>query len=77
MKWEASKQYNVGLDARFLRQRLSLTLDGYIRKHEDWLVTAPIRLLQVLAVLSSMVSMKNQDIVNSWNDNLEEISLTV
>ena len=31
VKWETSEQYNVGLDARFLRQRLSLTFDAYIR----------------------------------------------
>ena len=38
VKWETSEQYNVGLDARFLRQRLSLTLDGYIKSTKDWLV---------------------------------------
>ena len=42
VKWETSEQYNVGLDARFLRQRLSLTLDGYIKSTKDWLVQAPI-----------------------------------
>ena len=31
LTWETSYQYNVGLDASFLQDRLSITADGYIR----------------------------------------------
>lgn len=40
--WETSKQTNIGIDARFLKSRLSLTADFYIKTTKDWLVEAPI-----------------------------------
>lgn len=42
VKWETSEQLNIGLDARFLQSRLSLTVDWYQKKTKDWLVQAPI-----------------------------------
>ena len=40
--WETSEQTNIGIDARFLKNRLSLTADFYIKTTKDWLVEAPI-----------------------------------
>lgn len=40
--WETSEQTNIGIDARFLSSRLSLTADFYIKTTKDWLVEAPI-----------------------------------
>jgi TonB-linked SusC/RagA family outer membrane protein len=40
--WETSEQYDLGFDARFLRSRLGVTFDWYIKNTKDWLVTAPI-----------------------------------
>jgi len=40
--WETSEQTNIGIDARFLRSRLSLTADFYIKTTKDWLIEAPI-----------------------------------
>lgn len=40
--WETSEQTNIGIDTRFLRSRLSLTADFYIKTTKDWLVEAPI-----------------------------------
>lgn len=40
--WETSEQTNIGIDARFLKSRLSLTADFYIKTTKDWLVEAPI-----------------------------------
>jgi TonB-dependent starch-binding outer membrane protein SusC len=40
--WETSEQTNIGFDARFLKSRLSLTLDYYVKNTEDWLVQAPV-----------------------------------
>ena len=42
IKWETSEQTNIGLDARFLRSRLGLNFDFYVRENKDWLVQAPI-----------------------------------
>jgi TonB-linked SusC/RagA family outer membrane protein len=40
--WETSEQINLGFDARFLRSRLGVAFDWYIKRTKDWLVTAPI-----------------------------------
>ncbi|GHT72361.1 SusC/RagA family TonB-linked outer membrane protein [Bacteroidia bacterium] len=40
--WETSQQTDIGFDARFLRSRLNLTFDYYIKETKDWLVRAPV-----------------------------------
>ena len=73
VKWETSEQYNVGLDARFLRQRLSLTLDGYIKNTKDWLVQAPILATAGTGgPVSNGGDVKNKgiEVGLSWNDNI-------
>ncbi len=42
LKWETSEQTNIGVDARFFSDKLSVTLDLYNKKTEDLLVVAPI-----------------------------------
>ena len=73
VKWETSEQYNVGLDARFLRQRLSLTLDGYIKSTKDWLVQAPTRATAGTGgpvINGGDVKNKGIEVGLSWNDNI-------
>mgnify|MGYP002729317866 FL=1 len=73
VKWETSEQYNVGLDARFLRQHLSLTLDGYIKSTKDWLVQAPIRATAGTGgpvINGGDVKNKGIEVGLSWNDNI-------
>ena len=73
VKWETSEQLNVGIDARFINSRLSLTADWYIKKTKDWLVQAP-----VLATAGTQGPVINGgDVKNtgielglSWNDNI-------
>ncbi|NDW11049.1 TonB-dependent receptor [Dysgonomonas sp. 520] len=38
IKWETVKQWNVGIDAQFFKQRLSVTLDAYVKNTSDMLV---------------------------------------
>ena len=40
--WETSEQLDLGIDARFLNNRLGLAFDWYQKKTKDWLVQAPI-----------------------------------
>lgn len=73
VKWETSEQYNVGIDARFLRSRLSLTADWYIKNTKDWLVQAPI--LATAGTNGPIINggdVKNQGIELglSWNDQI-------
>jgi TonB-linked SusC/RagA family outer membrane protein len=42
LKWETSEQINLGLDARFLNNALSLTFDIYKKTNRDWLILAPV-----------------------------------
>ena len=42
VKWETSEQTNVGLDVRFVQNRLGLNLDYYVKTTKDWLIKAPI-----------------------------------
>jgi TonB-linked outer membrane protein, SusC/RagA family/TonB-dependent outer membrane receptor, SusC/RagA subfamily, signature region len=39
--WETSDQFNIGLDARFLHNKLSAEFDLYTRTTFDWLLRAP------------------------------------
>ena len=39
LKWETSEQFNVGLDLRFMRDRLAVTFDWFDKKTKDLIVT--------------------------------------
>ena len=39
LKWETSEQVDIGLDARFLNDRLSFTFDWYKKKTKDLIIT--------------------------------------
>ena len=41
-KWETSRQTDVGIDARFLNNRLDMSLDWYNKTTKDWLIAAPL-----------------------------------
>lgn len=73
VKWETSEQYNVGLDARFLQQRLSLTFDAYIKNTKDWLVQAPILATAGAdgpIINGGDVQNKGVELGLTWNDNI-------
>ncbi len=40
--WETNDQFNIGLDARFLNNKLSAEFDLYTRTTFDWLLRAPL-----------------------------------
>lgn len=42
LKWETSEQIDLGFDARFLNNALSLTFDVYKKTNKDWLILAPV-----------------------------------
>jgi TonB-linked SusC/RagA family outer membrane protein len=41
-KWESSRQTNIGIDARFLNNKLDVSIDWYNKTTKDWLVAAPL-----------------------------------
>ncbi|ASB48900.1 SusC/RagA family TonB-linked outer membrane protein [Alkalitalea saponilacus] len=42
VSWETSEQLNIGVDAYFLRSRLQLAFDYYVKETKDWLVRMPL-----------------------------------
>ncbi len=42
ISWETSEQIDLGIDARFFRNRLNMTFDWYQKNTKDWLVNAPV-----------------------------------
>jgi TonB-linked SusC/RagA family outer membrane protein len=42
LKWESTKQFDLGLDLAFARGRVSLTTDYYLKKTSDLLLARPI-----------------------------------
>lgn len=71
LKWETTTQYNVGLDAGFLRNRLSFVLDLYSKKTSDLLLNVPINSTQgVTEQLENIGNVTNKGIELSVNGTL-------
>jgi len=80
LKWETSEQTNIGFDASFLKNRLSLTGDFYIKTSKDWLVQSP---LQATSGFDSWMvnggNVKNTgiELALNWNDNIGDFKYNV
>ncbi len=72
LKWETSEQFDIGLDMRFLRNRLGFSIDWYTKKTKDLLVNGTIPSLIIGGTTSPMnagnVSNKGCEIELSWRD---------
>ena len=73
VKWETSTQTNLGIDARFLDNRLSFVFDWYKKTSKDWLVVAPV----LATVGTGAPYINGGDVTNSgieaaftWSDNI-------
>lgn len=42
LKWETSEQTDLGFDATFLNNKLTVNFDYYVKNNKDWLIRAPI-----------------------------------
>lgn len=73
LTWETSEQLNIGLDARFLSGRLSLTLDWYNKKTKDLLVAVPVDPTTGFSTQmknAGTVENKGIEVSLSWNDKI-------
>lgn len=71
--WETSEQFDLGIDARLLNNRLGITFDYYIKTTKDWLVQAPILDSYGAAapfINGGDVRNKGFEIALNWNDNI-------
>lgn len=71
--WETSEQLNIGMDSRFVADRLGITFDWYKKTTKDWLVQAPI----LASYGTAAPYINGGDIVNkgfelglTWNETL-------
>ncbi|NGM65760.1 TonB-dependent receptor [Sphingobacterium sp. SGR-19] len=72
ISWETSEQLNIGLDARFLNNRLAFVFDWYRKLTKDWLVFVPV--LRTYGTLGRFVNggdveNKGVEIGLNWNDS--------
>ena len=78
--WETSEQFDVGFDARFLRQRLNVNFDFYVKTTKDWLVQPPV----LATVGTGAPYINGGDVKNtgvelglSWNDHIGNVNYFV
>ncbi len=81
LKWETSEQLDFGIDARFFRDRLTLSVDYYEKKTKDLLVSGTKPSLIIGGTTSPMnagkVSNKGWEIDLGWRDNVGDFSYSV
>ncbi|MCQ2135101.1 MAG: TonB-dependent receptor [Bacteroidales bacterium] len=80
LKWETSDQIDLGLDARFLRNRLTVGIDWYDKKTKDLLVSiAPIPEIGVNSTYVNAGSVLNRglEFELGWRDTIGELSYNI
>ena len=81
LKWETSEQWNVGFDARFLRDRLTLGFDYFDKKTKDLLVTGTKPSLIIggstTPINAGNVSNKGVEFELGWRDNIKDFNYSI
>ncbi|MDL2221825.1 TonB-dependent receptor [Parabacteroides sp. OttesenSCG-928-N08] len=81
LQWETSEQINVGLDARFLRDRLTFSMDYFDKKTKDLLVYGTTPSLIIGGSTSPMnagdVSNKGLEFELGWRDHIGDFSYSI
>jgi len=81
LKWETSEQTNIGLDARFLRDRLSLSFDWYLKKTKDLIVSGitPSTVVGVSASPVNAGNVKNSgiELELKWKDRVGDFNYSI
>ena len=81
LKWETSEQFNIGFDARFLRDRLTFSMDYYNKKTKDLLIwnTTPSLTAggSISPINAGNVSNKGFEFELGWRDNIKDFSYSV
>ena len=71
LTWETSEQLNIGIDSRFLNNRLGFNFDFYIKKTKDWLVDSPTYAtsgFETMLINGGDVKNTGFEVALSWND---------
>lgn len=77
LSWETTTVNNLGLDATFLDDRLTLSGDIYTRRTEDILLRVPVPDMVGLGAPfqnAGVVENRGWELALGWNDNIGEVS---
>lgn len=81
LKWETSEQWNIGFDARFLRDRLTFSMDYYNKKTKDLLITGTTPSLVIGGSISPInagnVSNKGFEFEAGWRDTVKDFDYSI
>lgn len=80
LQWETAVQLDLGLEARFLRDRLALAVDYYDKTTENLLVsTTPPAITGSSSVYRNLGQVKNKgvEIELSWKDTIGDFSYSI
>lgn len=80
LKWETSDQTDVGLDARFFRDRLTIGLDWYDKKTKNLLVgISPVPEIGVSSTTINAGSVLNRglEFEASWKDRIGDLNYSI
>ena len=81
LKWETSEQINFGLDLRFLRDRLTMSLDWFDKRTKDLIVTG-ITTSTIVGVSASPMNAGNVDnkgveLEIRWRDQIGDFGYSI
>ncbi|WP_045030118.1 SusC/RagA family TonB-linked outer membrane protein [Draconibacterium sediminis] len=77
LRWETSEQTDIGFDSRFLKGRLAVSGDYYVKTTKDWLVQAPVPATagaKAPWINGGSVKNKGVELAVNWNDNINDFS---
>lgn len=81
LKWETSEQFNVGIDLRFLKNRLTLGADYFIKKTKDLIVSGVTPSLTAgntaSPINSGNVENKGFELEASWRDQVRDFKYSI
>lgn len=80
LKWETSEQLDLGLDMRFLNDRLTLSLDYYNKNTKDLLVSinpVPEVFTNSTIVNAGKINNKGFELEASWKDHIGDLNYSI
>jgi len=80
LRWETSKQYDAGLDARFFRDRLTMTLDWYLKDTDDLIVeVTPSYITGYDSTFMNSGSVRNKgvELELGWKDTIGDFGYSI
>ena len=80
LTWEKSEQFDLGLDLRFLNDRLSVGIDWYTKTTKDLLVPAPVMPesgYSTMTINAGKVQNKGLEVELTWKDNIGDFRYSI